>query len=136
MRVTLDWSYELLDDDERLVFARIGVSGSFDLAAAEAVITGAPLDSDVLEVLGALSNKSMVVADTNSHTPFRLLGATSAYAVDQLAATCEEAESRPTTRRLLRRPLLAARRRVWKDPTRSQRRDVSMLPVPRARRFR
>ncbi len=93
MRATLDWSYELLDDDERVVFARVSVfSGSFDLAAAEAVITGAPLDGDVLEVLGALVDKSMVVADTNSRTPFHLLEPLRQYAVDQLAARRETAE--------------------------------------------
>ena len=93
MRATLDWSYELLDDDERVVFARVSVfSGSFDLAAAEAVITGAPLDSDVLEVLGALVDKSMIVADPNSRTPFHLLEPLRQYAVDQLAARRETAD--------------------------------------------
>ncbi|HEX4982973.1 MAG TPA: hypothetical protein VFV63_14800, partial [Ilumatobacteraceae bacterium] len=93
MRATLDWSYELLDDDERVVFARVSVfSGSFDLAAAEAVITGAPLDSDVLEVLGALVDKSMVVADTDSRTPFHLLEPLRQYAADQLAARRETAD--------------------------------------------
>ncbi len=39
LRATVDWSYSLLEPDERLVFERLGVfSGDFDGAAASAVV--------------------------------------------------------------------------------------------------
>ncbi len=90
MRAALDWSYELLGEDERVAFSRLSVfAGRFDLAGAEAVITGTPLDTDVLDLLGALVDKSMVVADTNNVAPFRLLEPLRQYAAERLAARGE-----------------------------------------------
>jgi predicted ATPase/DNA-binding winged helix-turn-helix (wHTH) protein len=54
----IGWSYELLDDDERRVFASLAVfSGRFDLAAAESISDG---DDDVLDVLTRLTERSML----------------------------------------------------------------------------
>jgi predicted ATPase len=45
LRATIEWSYELLDADEKELFARLAVfAGSFDVAAAEEV-AGAELDA-------------------------------------------------------------------------------------------
>ncbi|MFN2488903.1 MAG: tetratricopeptide repeat protein [Actinomycetota bacterium] len=45
LRATIEWSYELLDDDDRLLLRRLAVfAGSFDAAGAEEV-AGATLDS-------------------------------------------------------------------------------------------
>lgn len=55
LRATIDWSYELLDEDEQRVFACLAVfAGSFDIDAAEAVS-----DAD-LETLAALVDKSLL----------------------------------------------------------------------------
>ena len=53
LRATVTWSYQLLSDDERLLFDRLSVfAGSFDLAAAEAVCAEDPLDElDVVDLL-------------------------------------------------------------------------------------
>ena len=41
LRATLDWSYDLLDDDERVALRHLAVfAGGFTLAAAERVVTG------------------------------------------------------------------------------------------------
>ena len=45
LRATLDWSHELLDEDERTVFRRLAVfSGGFTLTAAEQVAAGGDID--------------------------------------------------------------------------------------------
>ena len=55
LRATIEWSYDLLDEDERLLFARLSVfAGSFDFDAAEAV-AAADLDA-----LGSLVDKSLL----------------------------------------------------------------------------
>lgn len=54
----IGWSYELLDDDEKRVFAPLAVfAGQFDLAAAESISDG---DDDVLDVLTRLTERSML----------------------------------------------------------------------------
>jgi predicted ATPase/DNA-binding winged helix-turn-helix (wHTH) protein len=54
---TISWSYELLDEDERRIFAELAVfAGPFDLDAAEAVCD----ERDVLDLLTRLSQRSML----------------------------------------------------------------------------
>ncbi len=66
LRATVEWSYQLLDDDERVVFDRLGTfAGSFDAAAAVAVARGEELDPwTVTDALASLVAKSMVGTDT------------------------------------------------------------------------
>ncbi|MFG1795386.1 LuxR C-terminal-related transcriptional regulator [Nocardia sp. NPDC049149] len=76
LRGALDWSYELCSAPERLLWARLSVfEGGWDLAAAEAVASGAGVArTDVVGVLGALVDKSIVVAETEGpSTRYRLL---------------------------------------------------------------
>jgi predicted ATPase len=55
LRATIDWSYDLLDDTEQRLFARLSVfAGSLDLGAAEAVC-----EAD-LDTLAALVDKSLL----------------------------------------------------------------------------
>jgi predicted ATPase/class 3 adenylate cyclase len=65
LRALVDWSYELLEPNEQIVLDRLGVFvDGFDLAAAEAVCGGDPLDSaDVLDLLGSLIDKSLVMLE-------------------------------------------------------------------------
>jgi predicted ATPase len=66
LRATVEWSYQLFDSDERVVFDRVGVfAGSFDGPAAAAVAGGSDLDSwEVTEALASLVAKSMLSAET------------------------------------------------------------------------
>ena len=68
LRATLQWSHDLLTDDERTLFRRLAVfAGSFDLAAVERVCAGGELDSsEIADVLGALVEKSLVSVDEPS----------------------------------------------------------------------
>ena len=65
LRATVDWSYSLLNGDERTVFARLATfTGSFDTRAVRAVVADDPLDPwNVLDALDGLVRKSMVTTE-------------------------------------------------------------------------
>ena len=93
LHAALDWSWELLDDDERTAFGRLSVfAGNFDIHAANTVTGGPPLGDDVVEILSALVDKSMVVADLADAAPFRLLEPLRQYGAEQLAARGDTAD--------------------------------------------
>ncbi len=64
LRAVVDWSYELLFEDEQRVFERLSVfPGGCDLATAEAVCADAQLPAeDLADIVNALLDKSLVVA--------------------------------------------------------------------------
>ena len=64
LRAVVDWSYELLFEDEQRVFERLSVFlGGCDLATAEAVCADESLDaSDLADIIQTLVDKSLVVA--------------------------------------------------------------------------
>ena len=81
VRAAIEWSWSSLTGEERAAFARLSVfAGRFDLAAAAAV-TG---HTDPVDVLAALVEKSMVVADPGSRTVPAARTARQ-FAADQLA---------------------------------------------------
>jgi predicted ATPase len=95
LRALIDWSHDLLDDAERALFRRLGVfAGGFTLEACEAVCADEMLPADdVLDVLGRLVDKSLVVlAADGSH--YRMLETIRQYAADRLAASHEDATFR------------------------------------------
>jgi len=63
LRATVDWSYDLLFDDERRVFERLSVfDGGCSLAAARTVCSDSEITpDDVEELLTRLTDKSLVV---------------------------------------------------------------------------
>ncbi|MGW7292554.1 AfsR/SARP family transcriptional regulator [Streptomyces xiamenensis] len=71
LRAVVDWSWDLLEEPERTVLRRLSVfAGGWTLAAAEAVCAdGRTVTSgQVLDLLGSLVDKSIVLADTGAHT--------------------------------------------------------------------
>jgi predicted ATPase/DNA-binding SARP family transcriptional activator len=62
LRAVVDWSYDLLFEDERRLFARLAVfTGGCDLAAAEAVCADDQIPAgEILDVLSRLVDKSLV----------------------------------------------------------------------------
>jgi predicted ATPase len=88
LRATLDWSYDLLTEDERVVLRRLSVfPGSFNVDAASAVASDAGIDGfAVIDLLSRLVERSLVVADTSSgDTRYRMLETTRAYGLEKLA---------------------------------------------------
>jgi len=87
LRALVDWSYDLLNDAEQTLLARLGIFvGGFDLAAAEQVCGTPPLgDGDVLDVLGSLVEKSLVLMDENdTGSRYRMLETIRDYAREKL----------------------------------------------------
>jgi predicted ATPase/class 3 adenylate cyclase/DNA-binding CsgD family transcriptional regulator/tetratricopeptide (TPR) repeat protein len=88
LRALIDWSYDLLNPEERLVLDRLSVfAGGWTLQAAEAVtVAGDTADWQVLDHLAALVDKSLVQADeTQGSTRYRLLETVRQYAAEHLA---------------------------------------------------
>ena len=94
LRATLDWSYDLLGEDERVVLRRLAIfPGSFTLDAASAVASADRIDEyAVIDLLSQLVARSLVVADpAASGARYRLLETTRAYALEKLAEVEETA---------------------------------------------
>ncbi len=92
MQALFDWSYDLLAEQERVLFARLSVfAGGFTLEAAAAVAKGSPGDElVVLQLLSSLVAKSLLVADAGETTTrYRLLESTRQYASGKLLALNE-----------------------------------------------
>jgi predicted ATPase len=71
MRATLDWSHQLLDPQEQVVFRRLSVfAGGFTLDAAGQVTDGEGVDqSGVADVVERLAGKSLVAVDHERAEP-------------------------------------------------------------------
>ncbi|MFI5733956.1 ATP-binding protein [Kribbella sp. NPDC051587] len=87
----LGWSLDLLDDEERLLFRRLGAFvGGFDLAAAVALNAEHGVGA-VADLIGRLVDRSLVVhRRVGSATRWSLLETVRAMAVHELAASGED----------------------------------------------
>jgi predicted ATPase/DNA-binding winged helix-turn-helix (wHTH) protein len=94
LRATLDWSYDLLAEDERVVLRRLSTfPGTFTVEAACAVAFDERIDEHaVLDLLSQLVSRSLVIADTTTIvTRYRLLETTRGYALEKLDEVGETA---------------------------------------------
>jgi non-specific serine/threonine protein kinase len=88
LRAAIDWSYELLDEPERLVFDRLSVmAGPVDLDAAAAVCSGDGVEAgEVLDLLDRLVERSLVKAEEEAGvTRFSMLESLRHYGRERLA---------------------------------------------------
>ena len=91
LRATLEWSHSLLTADERTVFRRLAVfAGGFTLEAAQHVASDERIDRWIaLDHLGALVDKSLVLAEGDPIPRYRMLETTRAYGLERLAESGE-----------------------------------------------
>ena len=111
LRASVDWSYELLSEDERTLLRRLAVFiGGWTLDLAEDVTAGDGLERyAVLDLLSSLVDKSLVlVEDRERSTRYRLLETVRQYTLDHLM----QSPDAPAARDRHRDALLALAERV------------------------
>jgi non-specific serine/threonine protein kinase len=92
LRATLDWSYELLEEEERALLRRLSVfAGGWTLEAAEAVSAGGGVESGaVLDLLARLIDKSLAFAEEREPAArYGMLETVLEYARERLRASGE-----------------------------------------------
>ncbi len=92
LRATLDWSYELLSEPERVILRRLAVfAGTFRLEAASAVIAGPEIaPAEIVDGIANLVAKSLVIVTASSTVArYRLLDTMRAYALTKLTESGE-----------------------------------------------
>jgi len=92
LRALIDWSHDLLDERERILFRRLGIFvNGFVIEAASTVASGDGLDEvDIFDRLASLVSKSLVIADPDGDSlRYRFLESTRAYASEKLAEAGE-----------------------------------------------
>ncbi len=92
LRALIDWSHDLLDERERVLFRRLGIFvNGFTLEGAVAVASGDGLDElDIFDLLASLVDKSLVLAEPDGDAlRYRLLESTRVYAREKLATDGE-----------------------------------------------
>ncbi|HEX9030520.1 MAG TPA: tetratricopeptide repeat protein, partial [Streptosporangiaceae bacterium] len=96
LRAAIDWSYDLLSEPERTLLRRLSPFAGWQLEMAEQVCAGlGPADDlagrDVLDLLTALADKSLVIAEPDAQltTRYRMLDTIREYAAERLAEAGE-----------------------------------------------
>ena len=117
LEATLQWSHDLLEPDERILFRRLAVfAGGFELAAVERVCTGDGVDAEGgADVLARLVEKSLVSVDEHGRERrYRLLETVRIYARERLAEAGETSA-------------IAARHAEWALALAEQQRESPLL---------
>ena len=99
LRAMVDWSWELLTDAERMALRRLSVfSGGASLEAAEWVCAGDGVEREqVIELLTALAEKSLLLTERDSAPRYRMIGTIREYAGHRLAAASSIASGIPSS---------------------------------------
>ncbi|MFC0865107.1 LuxR C-terminal-related transcriptional regulator [Sphaerimonospora cavernae] len=117
LRASIDWSYDLCTEAERLLWQRVSVfRGGLDLEAAEEVCSGDGIaGEDVLDLISGLIEKSVLIREERQRAGvrYRLLDTIRAYAAERLAESGEENALRRRHRDHFRRRAARARAELF-----------------------
>ncbi len=98
LKATIDWSYNLLSDEEHILFNRLSVfTGDFSIEAAEEVCSDTRIKKEnVLAILSQLVDKSLVLADAqiDDSVRYRCLVPLQQYGLQKLSESGEESKVR------------------------------------------
>src|SRR5215203_6095255 len=97
LRATMDWSHDLLPEEECALFRRLSVVAvGLTMKAAESVCAGVDLErGEVLELLSHLVDKSLVmVREEGGEARYRLLETVRQYGSEKLSESGEEGQVR------------------------------------------
>jgi predicted ATPase/class 3 adenylate cyclase/DNA-binding CsgD family transcriptional regulator len=93
LRATVDWSYELLEPNERKLYRRLSVfAGGFAMADVEAICSGDGVEpAEIVGLLERLVDKSLAIPVElgDRETPMRMLGTLQQYARERLVESGE-----------------------------------------------
>ena len=93
LQASIDWSWQLLHDEEQILLRRLSVfSGGWTLEAAETVCVGNGVEPrDISDLLTQLVNKSLVIIEReqSQDARYRTLETIRAYALERLAESGE-----------------------------------------------
>ena len=86
LRALIDWSYDLLTESEKALLRRLSVfAGGWTLEAAEQVCSGDNIeDFEMMDLLTALTDKSLIVYEAGDGGRYRLLETVRQYAGEHL----------------------------------------------------
>jgi len=125
LRAAIDWSYQLLDDDERALFDAFAVfPAEFDFDAAQAVWSS-DRHTTVLTLLPKLVDKSLVTTTSGRGDRYRLLESLRAFAAEQLERS--ETTAATTRQRHAQHYLGLAERAAMRLRTADQRSTLDQL---------
>ncbi len=88
LRALIDWSHDLLTENEKMLFRRLGIFvGGFTLEAMTAVCADDRIEEwDAVDLLQSLVEKSLVVAEiSDAEQRYRMMESTRQYALERLA---------------------------------------------------
>ncbi len=118
LRALVDWSYDLLSDNEKLLLARVSVfAGPWTLSLAEQACSGEGIDEvEVFELLSSLADKSLLTTDqSGSETRFGLLETVRQYGAERLTKMGESDLRRQRHTETFWRALSDLRKGIYED---------------------
>ncbi|MEO6695206.1 MAG: hypothetical protein ABIY50_02380, partial [Ignavibacteria bacterium] len=85
LKALIDWSYDLLSEDEKILWGRLSVfSGGWTLESAEKICSDENISEEqILDLLSALSEKSIIVYDSDKDR-YRILETLKQYGEERI----------------------------------------------------
>jgi predicted ATPase/class 3 adenylate cyclase len=90
LKALIDWSYDLLSENEKLLLARLSVfNGSWSLEAAERICSDGKIsDTEILDLMSQLAEKSVIIYDEINER-YKMLETIRQYGNEKLEASGE-----------------------------------------------